>query len=74
MKAFIKYIVNMLSTLIKRSWREFKRDEIKQEVKQLKKESSDAKKESDRAVDDFKSEYELYRLNRDKESDSGSDD
>lgn len=73
MKFFIRYIVDIIIGLFKKAWYHIRMQELKKELEKEKKEAQDAKKVSDSFVDDFESEYRMFRdSEKTKESEDGS--
>lgn len=74
MNAFVKYIVNIIISFIKRMLYNMKVTKLKSEIQTKRKEMEDAKTKSDKLVDDFESEYKLFLEEFGAEDISGDSD
>lgn len=61
MNIFVKYIVNMILSLLKRAWYHAKMKTLKKELEQEKSESNDAIKMADDAINDFDRALRMLR-------------
>ncbi len=71
MRAFIKYIITYLTNVIKKLWYDYQRKLADDHLNQQKKESKNAIKESNEAVDDFESYYKLYEQEQSGNQEAG---
>ena len=61
MNAYVKFIVSIIVSILKRAWYFVKMKSLKEELKQAEEEAKDAKDISDKSVDDFESAYRMFK-------------